>query len=70
MKIDFTEDEITLLMAMIAQTLEAMNDVKKDCDKDENYKNLGTALARLSLKVLCACHEIRNKNEAIDAELL
>lgn len=29
MKIEFTEEEIKLLIAMIAQTLEAMDEVKK-----------------------------------------
>ena len=71
MKIDFTEEEIKLLVAMIAQTLEAMDEVKKDCKKDENFKTLGMALVGLSLKILYANDEMKKKkDEAVDAELL
>lgn len=68
MKIDFTEEEIKLLVAMVAQALEAMNEVKKDCEKDDDFKTLGMALAGLSLKILFASHEIRKKKkEGMDA---
>ena len=71
MKIEFTEEEIKLLIAMIAQTLEAMDEVKKDCKKDDEFKELGLALVGLSLKVLFASHEMKKKkDEAVDAELL
>lgn len=71
MKIDFTEEELKLLTAMTAETLEAMNEVKKDCKKDEDFKTLLIALAGLSLKILYANDEMKKKkNEAVDAELL
>lgn len=38
MKIDFAEEELKLLMAMTAQTMEAFNEVKKDCKKDDDLR--------------------------------
>ena len=64
------EKELVLLTAMVAKSLEAMVEVTKE-EKKEEMKEIGLALASLSLKVLMARGELKEKDdEAMDAELL
>ena len=64
------EKELVLLTAMVAKSLEAMVEVTKE-EKKEEMKEIGLALASLSLKVLMARGELKEKDdEAMDAEFL
>lgn len=68
--LQINEKELDLLTAMIAHTLEAMVEVAKE-ERNEEMKEIGIALASLSVKALMARGEIKEKDdEAMDAELL
>ena len=68
--LQINEKELVLLTAMVAKSLEAMVEVTKE-EKKEEMKEIGLALASLSLKVLMARGELKEKDdEAIDAGLL
>ena len=68
--LQINEKELVLLTAMVAKSLEAMVEVTKE-EKKEEMKEIGLALASLSLKVLMARGELKEKDdEAMDAELL
>ena len=65
--LQINEKELVLLTAMIAKSLEAMVEVAKE-EKSEEMKEIGFALASLSLKTLMARGEMKGKDdEAMDA---
>lgn len=71
MKIDFTEEEIYLLTALVGIVIEAENKNIPSIIPKEGEKSFFKALVGLSLKVLMANRELENQHdEAIDAEIL
>lgn len=60
--LQINEKELVLLTAMIAKSLEAMVEVAKE-ERNEEMKEIGVALASLSLKTLIARGEMKEKNE-------
>ena len=68
--LQINEKELVLLTAMVAKSLEAMVEVTKE-ERNEEMKEIGMALASLSLKVLMARGELKEKDdEAMDAGIL
>lgn len=70
MKIDFTEEEMELLVAMLGLAMEAINETREE-EKNKEFKKIGMTAAGVSLKVLSAYHELKLKgDEVMDAEIL
>ena len=58
--LQINEKELVLLTAMIAKSMEAMVEVAKE-ERSEEMKEIGLALASLSLKTLMARGEMKEK---------